>query len=898
MTDREHLAAPVHALLADGTTALIRPAVPEDHSQLRSLYEQMSPENLRLRFFATSRRSAEQAADRASAPSRPGYRALLAEVGGRIVGLAEYEEEDNGRGSAEISLAVADGQHHKGIGTLLLEHLVSAARADGLTAFTADALVENRAVLEVFADLGLSVARCHDGPELHCVIRLDEDESYLSAVEARGRTADVASLEPLLRPDTVAVIGAGRKPGSVGRAILHNLRTGGFPRWLFAVNPHVSSLLGVSCFPSVTALPRVPDLAVVAVPAAAVPTVAEDCGKTGVRALLVVSSGLDAAQAKSLRTTCRSYGMRLVGPNCLGLANTERGLSLDATFAAHHPQPGSVGVAAQSGGIGIALLGGLARLGLGVSSFVSLGDKYDVSGNDMLQWWEADGRTDLALLHLESFGNPRAFSRTARRVTRRIPVLTVDAGRTDSGRRAAASHTAAAATATMTRQALFTQAGITATRTVGELLETAALFHAQPLPTGTRVGIVTNAGGAGVLSADACAEAGLRVPQLAVDTAATLLDVLPAGASAANPVDTTAAVTEEQLGRCVERLMDSPGVDAVLAVLVPTAVASATGDDLVRGLTRAPSRRARPLAVVRLDQDLPVTLLPAADGGALPSYADPQSAARALAHAAERARRLAREPGDIAEPTGVDTPRAHAVAESWLTSHPEGGWLDPQATTALLDCYGIPQLPWSWAQTEDEAVLAAERLSGTDGRVVLKAHWPGLLHKSVQHAVQLDLRGDAQVRAAYRDFETRFEGLLTGVTVQPLAPRGIELIAGVVQDEVFGPLVLFGHGGTATDLLADQAARLAPLTAADVHDLITAPRCAPLLFGHGGDGPVDLAGLEQVLVRLSQMACDLPQLAEADLNPVLARPDGVASLDARIRLLPRTAHDPYLRRLR
>jgi acyl-CoA synthetase (NDP forming)/GNAT superfamily N-acetyltransferase len=901
MTGREHPATPVHALLADGTTALIRPALPDDHAPLRALYEQMSPENLRLRFFSASRRSAEQAADRASAPPRPGYRALIAEVGGRVVGLAEYEEEESGHRSAEISLAVADGQHHRGIGTLLLEHLVSAARADGLTAFTADALVENRAVLEVFADLGLSVARCHDGPELHCIIRLDEEsegESYLSAVEARGRTADVASLEPLLRPDTVVVIGAGRKAGSVGRAILHNLRTGGFPRWLFAVNPHVSSLLGVSCFPSVTALPRVPDLAVLAVPAAAVPAVAEDCGKTGVRALLVVSSGLDAGQAESLRTTCRSYGMRLVGPNCLGLANTERGLSLDATFAAHHPKPGSVGVAAQSGGVGIALLGGLARIGLGVSSFVSLGDKYDVSGNDMLQWWESDGRTDLALLHLESFGNPRAFSRTARRVTRRIPVLTVDAGRTDSGRRAAASHTAAAATATMTRRALFTQAGITATRTVGELLEAAALLHSQPLPAGSRVAIVTNAGGAGVLAADACAEAGLGVPQLAVDTAAALLDVLPEGASAANPVDTTAAVTEEQLGSCVEQLMGSPTTDAVLAVLVPTAVAAATGDDLFRALTRAPSRRARPLAVVRLDQDLPVALLPAPDGGALPSYADPQAAARALAHAAERARWLARPPGTAAVPTGVDTPRAHAVAESWLAAHPEGGWLEPQACAALLDCYGIPQLPWAWARTEDEAVLAAERLSGTDGRVVLKAHWPGLLHKNVQHAVHLDLRGDTQVRSAYRDFETRFEGLLTGVVVQPLAPRGTELIAGVVQDEVFGPLVLFGHGGTATDLLADQAARLAPLTTADVHDLITAPRCAPLLFGHGGEGPVDLDGLEQVLVRLSRMACDLPQLAEADLNPVLARPDGVASLDARIRLLPRTAHDPYLRRLR
>ena len=922
MTDGAHPGTPAHALLADGTTTCIRTAVPDDRAQLRSLYEEMSPEHLRLRFFAASRRSAEQSADRASAPARPGYLALLAESGGKVIGLAEYECTEapdrgefavgvpradvprtdepraDGPRTAEISLAVAEGLHHRGVGTLLLEHLVSAARAEGVTVFTAVALAENRQVLEVFADLGLPVARRLDGPELHCTIRLDEDETYLSAVETRGRRADVASLEPLLRPDTVAVIGAGRKPGSVGRAILRNLRTGGFPRWLFAVNPHVDSLLGVPSFPSVTALPRVPDLAVLAVPLPALVPVAEECGKSGVRALVVVSAGLDAGLGADLLAVCRRYGMRLVGPNCLGLANTDRGISLDATFAAHHPRPGTVGVAVQSGGVGIALLSGLSRLGLGTSSFVSLGDKYDVSGNDMLQWWEADGRTELALLHLESFGNPRVFSRTARRVTRRIPVLTVDAGRTDTGRRAAASHTAAAATRTVTRQALFTQAGVTATRTIGELLETAALFHAQPLPAGTRVAIVTNAGGAGVLAADACAETGLRVPPLGPDTLEHLLDALPDGASAVNPVDTTAAVTEAQLGACVAQLTECAGIDAVLVVLVPTAVAVATGDDLSRALSRAPGRRSRTVVAVRLDQDVPVSLLPAEDGGAVPCYADPQAAARALAHAARRAQWLARPTGTAPTLTGVDAPRAHAVAEAWLAAHPDGGWLEPAACADLLDCYGIPQLPWAWAESEDEAVLAAERLSGVDGRVVLKAHWPGLLHKSTQHAVLLDLRGHTQIRSAHRDLETRFEGLMTGVVVQPLAPRGIELFAGVVQDEVFGPLVLFGLGGTATEVLADQAARLAPLTAADVHDLITAPRCSPLLFGQGGEGPVDLEGLEQTLARLSAMACDLPQLAEADLNPVLARPDGVTALDVRIRLLPGTAHDPYLRRLR
>ncbi|MFI8872340.1 bifunctional acetate--CoA ligase family protein/GNAT family N-acetyltransferase [Streptomyces sp. NPDC055243] len=897
MTNDEGSRPPVHALLADGTTTRIRAVRPDDHAQLQGLYEEMSPENLRLRFFAASRRSAAQSADRACAAPRPGYRALIAETKDQIIGLAEYERTDD-PGTAEISLAVAEGLHHRGIGTLLLEHLVSAARAEGITAFTADALAENHEVLKVFADLGLRTARHFEGPEVRCTIPLEEDEAYLTAVEARGSTADVASLQGLLRPASIAVVGAGRKPGSVGRAVLRNLCTGGFTGQLFAVNPSVSSLLSVPAHPSVAALPQVPDLAVLAVPAPALCTTAEECGKAGVRALVVVTAGLDGAQAAALLATCRTYGMRLVGPNCLGISNTDKALSMDSTFAARHPRPGTAGVAVQSGGVGIALLDGLSRLGLGVSSFVSLGDKYDVSGNDLLQWWERDGVTDLALLHLESFGNPRAFSRTARRVTRRMPVLTVDAGRTEAGRRAAASHTAAAATRTMTRQALFTQAGVTATRTIGELLEAAALLHCQPTPEGNRVVIVTNAGGAGVLAADACAEAGLTLPPLPAYLIDDLLAVLPAGTSTANPVDATAAVTEEELKNCVDRLVLAGAVDAVLVVLAPTAVAAATGDDLVRALTRAPGRRSRTVAAVRLGQALPVQLLSATGGGSVPSFADPQAAARALAHAVRRARWLARPPGTCPRLAGVETPRARAVAETWLAGHPEGGWLDPHTCAELLACYGIPQLPWAWAETEDEAVAAAERLRGPDGRVVMKAHWPGLRHKSEQRALHLDLRGDSQVRAAFRDFETRFAGLLTGVVVQPLAERGTELFAGVVQDEVFGPLVLFGLGGTATDLLADHAARLAPLTDLDVHDLLTSPRCAPLLFGHGGHGPVDIEGLEQLLHRLSRMAGDLPQLAEADFNPVLAWPGGSTALDVRIRLLPRAAHDPYLRRLR
>ncbi|MFD5856815.1 bifunctional acetate--CoA ligase family protein/GNAT family N-acetyltransferase [Streptomyces chartreusis] len=897
MTDDTLSRPTVHALLADGTTVCIRPVRRDDHDQVQGLFEEMSPENLRLRFFAASRRSAEMAADRVCAEPHPGYRALLAETGGRVIGLAEYDSGGSGD-SAEISIAVADGLHHRGVGTLLVEHLVSAARTEGITTFTADALSENHEVLKLFADLGLRTARRFEGPEVRCTIALDRSDTYLTAVEERGRVADVISLELVLRPRTVAVVGTGRKPGSVGRAILHQLHAGGYTGRLFAVNPRATSILGVPCHPSVSALPRTPDLVVLALPAAAIPATAEECGKAGVRALLVVTAGLDADQGRALLTACRSYGMRLVGPNCLGISNTDPELRLDATFAASHPRSGTAGVAVQSGGVGIALLDGLSRLGIGVSSFVSLGDKYDVSGNDMLQWWESDGRTDLALLHLESFGSPRAFSRTARRVSRRMPVLTVDAGRTEAGRRAAASHTAAAATRTMTRGALFTQAGITATHSCGELLEAAALLHSQPLPAGPRVAIVTNAGGAGVLAADACAESGLQLPAPGPELIDDLLAVLPEGAVVGNPVDATAAVTEEQLANCVDRITRNGAVDAVIVALVPTAVAAATGDDLVRALTHIPGQRSKPVVAVRLEQGLPVELLPAADATTIPSYAEPQAAAGALAHAVRRALWLARPAGTVPDLDDVETDRARAFVETYLDRHPDGGWLDPRECAELLGCYGIPQSPWAWTDTENSASLAAERLRGADGRVVMKGYWPGLVHKTAEHAVHLDLRGDSQVREAFRDLETRFDGLLEGVLIQPLADRGTELFAGVVQDQVFGPLVLFGLGGTATEVLADHAARLAPLTDLDVHDLITAPRCAPLLLGPNGTRPVDLQGLERLLSGLSRMASDLPQLAEADFNPVLATPGAVTVLDARVRLLPRRPQDPYLRRLR
>lgn len=481
-----------------------------------------------------------------------------------------------------------------------------------------------------------------------------------------------------------------------------------------------------------------------------------------------------------------------------------------------------------------------------------------------------------------------------------MPILTVDAGRSAAGRRGAGSHTAAAATPTVTRQALFTQAGITATRSIGELVEAAALLHPQPLPAGRgAVAVVSNAGGIGILAADACADAGLALPTLPTPLVAELLAVLPDGAKATNPVDTTAAVGPKELRACLDLLERSGSVDAVLLHLAPLALAADPEQEPLRALLSRPARSRIPVAVVLLDQDIPVRYLPV-EGGQIPAYADPQTAARAIAHARDRAHWLAEPRGAELVVPDRDSGRAKHVVERFLTEHPTGGWLDPDGVTALMECYGIPLTTTIWAQDEHTAVLGAASLGqlGHDRKLALKAYWPEQVHKSDVGAVRTALSGEQAVRATYREFVKRFGGQLAGVVVQPMAAPGTELFAGVAQDAVFGPLVMFGIGGTTADLLDDRMARLAPLTDADVHAMTTGLRSAPLLSGYRGSPAVDPTAVSKILAGLSCLATDLPQLVEADLNPLIAGPKGVLCVDARVRLEPRHLFDPYLRRLR
>jgi acyl-CoA synthetase (NDP forming)/GNAT superfamily N-acetyltransferase len=917
----------MYALLTDGSTVEIRPARRQDAEAVRAMHAAMSPDNMYLRFFSMSPGAAEQEAKRVCRKPDPDHVALLAWQDDRLAGVAAYEASGKA-GVAEVAFAVPDDMHGRGIASLLLEHLVWQARQRDLRAFTAETLAQNSAMLRVFADAGLPMTRrISEGVvELTFALPSGDDNyrlgSYLESVASRGSRANVASLRPLLQPRSVAVVGASRHRGTMSRAILRNMVTGGFTGPVYAVNPHAQTLDGVPCVASVDELPGQVDLAVIAVPSAAVPEVAAQCGRKGVRGLIVISSCGGAAGAELL-AICRRYGMRLVGPNCFGVIVPW--LGLDATFAAGHPLRGVVGLVVQSGGVGIALLEQMSRLGFGVSSFASAGDKYDVSPTDLLTWWAQDEVTQIAVMYVESFGNPRKFADTARRVAQRMPVLTVLGGRSPGGHRAA-THTAAAATPLITQEAVFDQAGVIVTTSLGELVDTAALLACQPLPAGNRVAIIANAGGAGALAADACADRGLQVVQLSAATRRTLRSLLPARAVVTGPVDTSPVVTTETFRACIEEVAADDGVDVVLAVAVPTAFS-----DLSAAVAEAVVRK--PLAVALLDRAESVTRLKrrpvglppsglhagtspaggaaAADPAAadqtvaiidtaaaavtgVPCYADPDNAARALGHAARYQAWRRRQRGKVPELGGLRAADARTLVTDFLAGSPGGGWLPERRAADLLSCYGIPVVPTMAAASEQEAAEAAGQFGG---RVVLKAEAEGLVHRTDAGGIRVDLRTPQEVAEGYRMLAADFGPRLQRVLVQPMLAGGVDVFIGVVQEPVFGPLVVFGLGDAASEMLGDHVARLTPLTDADADEMINSVRAAPLLLGHRGIPPVDTAGLADVLLRVSRLADDLPEVSELDLNPVVAREDGVYSVDVRVRISPAEPRDPFLRRL-
>jgi acetyl coenzyme A synthetase (ADP forming)-like protein len=692
-------------------------------------------------------------------------------------------------------------------------------------------------------------------------------------------------LDPLLSPSSIAVVGASRDPASMSWALLHNLVAGGFTGPVYPINPHARSVHSLPCYRSVAELPEPPDLAVVLVPAPAVPAVVDECLAAGARGLVVISAGFSetgpagAAVEAALRDRVRAAGARMVGPNCMGVINTDPRVRMNATFAPVAPLSGSVGFVSQSGALGVAILNVAASLGIGLTQFASMGNKADVSGNDLLEHWELDAATRVACMYLESFGNPRRFVEVARRVGRRMPIVVVKAGRTAEGARAASSHTGALAGTDRAVGALLAQSGVLRVGSIEELFDAARALDRCPLPAGRRVAIVTNAGGPAIMATDALVGLGLTVAPLAEATRERIRALLPAAASLGNPVDMIASAGPEQHHAVLAAVLADREVDMALSIHVTARVEDPT--DVLEAMTAAAALTpGKPVLAVMMAEES-FYAASQRQHGLLPVYRFPEAAAQALAHLcryAEWRRRPAEEPAP--ELPADDAAVARILAEA------PAGYLPPDRAIALLEAYGIPVAGWRLVAGSAEVARAAAEVGYP---VVLKAVAPALVHKSELGAVAVDLRDEEELVAALAGMESRLAGagvVPSGWLVQELRRGGAEVILGLSTDPRFGPLLLFGLGGKYVEVLDDVQLALPPLSRADAARLVTGIRGFPLLAGVRGEAPADLDALVDVLLRLSQLVTRHPRIQELDLNPFLAAPAGArpVALDARIRL--------------
>jgi acetyl coenzyme A synthetase (ADP forming)-like protein len=874
----------VDVALRDGSTIRVRPVSGEDRPAIEEFLHKLSPRSIGFRFFGQV--DLGWAAEWSTDVDYADRYALLATTGHDQEVIAHGAYVRTGPQSAEVAFAVADEWQEHGIATIMLAHLASAAQERGIELFTAEVLPANHHMIGVFRDSGYAVELHSADGAVHVELPTSRSERTRERFEQREQTAAIAAVRCFLQPHSVAVIGASARAGTVGGAILGNIRSYGFTGRLYAINRRVKKIGGKRAYGSIADVPEPVDLAVIVVPAEQVATVAEECASAGARALLVISAGFTevgdegAARQLALLGTCREAGMRLIGPNCLGVLNTDPEVRLDATFAERMPPSGSIGFLSQSGGLGIAIVEAANRLGLGLSSFVSVGNKADISGNDLLEYWEQDQQTRVLMLYLESFGNPRRFARIARRVSRSKPIVAVKSGRSPAGARASASHTGALLSASdVTVDALFRQAGVIRTDTMQELFDVGGLLSAQPVPAGGRVAIVTNAGGPGIMCADACQAAGLEVVELSPQVRSRLGAFLAPEASVGNPIDMIATAGAESYRSTIEMLVEEGCVDCIVAIFVPPLLTRA--EDVARELRAAAAETGGvALAAVFMNSEGPP---PAEDGEAhVPTFGFPEDAARALGHVA-RYGSWRREPAGRVPELGDCRPDEAAGIIAGALSGGEG-WLAAPDVAALLRCYGLPLIETRVLASPGEAAAAAAELGVP---VALKAVAGGLLHKSDAGGERLGREGAEAVGAAGEEIARavgRAGYRLEGMLLQPMAPAGVELLMGVVHDQSFGPVIACGAGGTSVELLGDAAVRITPLTDLDARELLRGLRTFPLLDGYRGAPRCDVAAVEEMLLRLSALVEAHPEVVELDANPVVVSPAGALIVDARIRL--------------
>jgi acetate---CoA ligase (ADP-forming) len=868
------IAPPVDVILRDGGTLRVRGPDRGDAAGLLRFFAELSDESLYLRFHGHPRVDAHLV-EHDLEPDWVERGALIATVADdtddRVVALASYVRLRD-RDAAEVAFAVADSFQGRGVGTRLLEQLAARGAEQGIKRFVAEVMTGNGPMLRVFGEAGFELSRTPAAGVTEVTFPIAATEDYVERVAARDHAAVAASLRPFFEPRSVAVLGASARRGTIGGELFRNILAGDFAGAAYPVNRTGEAVAGVRGYASIEDIPDPVDLVVICVPAAAVLDAAASALRKGVCVVCVISAGFAEVGAEgrerqqALLDLVRSHGARLIGPNCLGVASAA--VRLDATFASRAAAPGNIGFSSQSGALGLALLEAADARGLGLSAFVSIGNKADVSSNDLLEWWEDDEATEVVLLYVESFGNPRKFASLARRVARRKPILAVKSGTTKTGARAASSHTAALASSDIAVDALFRQAGVIRAASLEELVDVATLLSTQPAPRGHRVAVLTNAGGLGIMCADACEAAGLELPALGAETEGALTALLPAEASVANPVDMLGSATAASYAAALPVVLADPGVDAAIVLFVPAV--SATADDVAAAIAGATAVAEKPvLAVVMSSHGIPDALR-TAQGAAAFTY--PESAARALGRAAERADWLRRPLGAVPELAGIDHTAAAAVVERVLADA-DDTWLDPADVRQLLLAYGLPLVGEATVLSAEDAVAAATELGYP---AVVKTAAAGA-HKTESGGIALDLADPEAVRRAV-------ERIGAPVTVQPMVAGGAELLAGLVQDPVFGPLVAFGPGGVFAELIGDAAFRIAPLTDVDADELVTSGKAGRLVRGFRGAPPADVAALTDLVHRLGRLGEELPAVAELDLNPVLALPDRCVAVDARVRV--------------
>ena len=883
-------------LLQDGSSIFLRPIRPQDADQCTLLINRLGRGTYFIRFDHSLTGVTTDDARRFCTVDYVTVFSVIAEVlrSGKkeIVAMGRYYKHPQ-RPSAEVFILVDAQYQNKGLATQILELLSTVARENGIVTFEADVQADSKPALSLLNNIGFHVTSVQEGNIYHIIMPIVPTQRMQRKEQERERTATIASIKALLYPRSVAVIGASRTPGTVGYSLVRCLIDSRFTGAIYPINASSEVVQSIKAYPSILQVPGEVDLAIIAVPAAIVARVAEECGSKGVHSMIVISDGFKesgpegAILERELREIALGHGMRVVGPNCMGVINTDPAISMNGTFSTIYPSAGNISFLSQSGAMGVVILDYARSLNTGIATFFSVGNRIDVSANDLLQYWEQDPRTKVILLYLESFGNPQKFVRIMRSVSAKKPVVVVKSGKTAAGSKAASSHTGSLATSEVVTEALFRQTGMVRVSAIEELFDVANLLSNQPLPKGRRLVIVTDGGGPGILAADAATERGLVLPEVSPELAAKIKPHLKRSVRVNNPLDTTPQVTVEDFAAIMELFAEDKGNDAVLAIFIPPVIAEEK--DIAEALRKVVPifrRHNKPLLACFLGQKGFQSKL-GTPGHYVPSYAFPENAVSALAKAVEYSERKTKPKGVIPRIIGIKHEKAQQILVNTLSRSVQRPlWLSPEEITNLLNCYGIRFAVPRFANTPAEAASAAAAIGFP---VAVKLASATITHKTDVGGVVLDVKSDIEAGQAFKDIKTRLaqigrEKEMDGVTVQPMVSEGIEAIIGVSHDPSFGPLIMFGMGGINAELIKDVAFRLHPLTDLDARELIGSIKMARLFEGHRGSPPSDIASLQDLLLRLSALVEDCPQISELDFNPVKVLPQGQGYwvVDARI----------------